>query len=358
MSFLTGEQVGHYLQQIRELGAASRITDMHVHATEVIRGRKQYVGDPADLLSEPGSPDYQIPRITPLRLIVPDAASRMPAETRNRLSEGMFERSYRHTGNRVMHDQMDLCGVRHALMLPVATAASSIEEQMAILMAMQNASGRILIGYSVPAEVPTASVEAHLRKAVSRFPIVAVKLHPNLSAINLGTDPGKARVEAILESCGKLQLPVIVHGGCSPILGDSPQATFSTIDELSRIDWSVTGSDVIIAHFGVYGCHGHGSQSASFATVNRLLDRYPNLYLDTSGVGPEVMLAALESTDLERLVFGSDALYIPMWQVLVSIVHALRELRVPNGDDMLERIAVQNAAKILDRQAVKRDGES
>ena len=346
-SYLPRAQVARHLDLIRELATSVQLTDMHVHATEVIRARQRYIGDAADLLSETNAPAYTPAVFGPLRLSVPDAVSRMDPQARNRLSEMMFERTFQHTGVRVIHDQMDLCGISRALLLPVASVAAPINEQMTVLSAMQKASKRLLIGYSIPSEVPADRIREHLRSAASRYMISAVKLHPNLTGIDLDTENGINRVEATLEASGELKLPVIVHGGCSPILGDSPSARYSSVDALARIDWSITDSAVVIAHFGVYGCGGQDAHHLDLKPVNRLLEKHSNVYLDTSGVGPNIIEAVMPQADVDRLVFGSDALYLPMWQVLAAICHSIGDQGHSRLCDALTRMAGRNAETIL-----------
>lgn len=346
MSFLSADRVSHYLDALRELGAAVPLADLHVHATEVIRGRHAYTGDPADLMSAAAAGEYSPPEAGPLRLNSV-STEHMPEAARNRLSELMFERAFRHTGARVLADQMEVCGVSRLLLLPVATPTAPIETQMPLLAAMQSADSRLSIGYCVPPQIAAPDVGRHLRGVAAEYRLAAVKLHPNLSGIDPASKAGAEAIAALLDACNSLDLPIVVHGGCSPILGDSPAAVYSTTAMLSRIDWSISRSPVVVAHFGVYGCAGRHAGHGDFGAVNRLLETHSNLYLDTSGVSIDLISAAIGKTDRARLVFGSDALYVPMWQALVSLCHALHESGCGNYLDEVARIACRNAAHVL-----------
>ena len=55
---------------------------------------------------------------------------------------------------------------------------------------------------------------------IAGYDVKAVKLHPNISRIDPATSHGMERVESILGACSRARLPLIVHGGRSPILGD------------------------------------------------------------------------------------------------------------------------------------------
>ena len=59
------------------------------------------------------------------------------------------------------------------------------------------------------------------------------------------------------------------------------------------------------------------------AALSALLARHDNLVTDTSGLDYPVLVAMLRRLDPARVVFGSDALYTPMWKSLVMVLRAL-----------------------------------
>jgi predicted TIM-barrel fold metal-dependent hydrolase len=204
-----------------------------------------------------------------------------------------------------------------------------------------------MIGYSIPPEVPAEDFGVHLNEIRAQYLIAAVKVHPNLSNIDLSRGEGVARLEAILTACGSLRLPVVVHGGCSPILGHVPAAEFSALDNLSDVNWSATGHSVVIAHFGIYGCNATKPIVGAIDSLNRLLEKYPNLMVDTAGVSPQIMRSALPLVDRNRVVFGSDALYHSMWQSLVVLADVLAENREGNVIDAISQIAGTNSDRLF-----------
>ena len=89
---------------------------------------------------------------------------------------------------------------------------------------------------NLPRTFPDCQLVEHLRMAVRKHRIRVVKIHPNFSRIDISTDPGKRRVNSILRACEAVQLPVVFHGGSSPILGDIPASRFSIIENLAETD--------------------------------------------------------------------------------------------------------------------------
>jgi predicted TIM-barrel fold metal-dependent hydrolase len=210
------------------------------------------------------------------------------------------------------------------------------------LLELSGGDRRLPLGYSVPNTVPKDAVPDDLRAAALRYGPRAVKLHPNISGIDLQTIEGVDRVESILAACSAARMPLIVHGGRSPILDDEHARNFASLENLERVDWSRSREGVVIAHFGVFGCAGEEVSTIGLPTLKRILKRHDNVFVDTSGVTFDVLLEMLRGIDHGRIVFGSDALYFPMWKSLATLIHALSEIAVP-VEESLARIAGHNA---------------
>ena len=323
MIVLSKEQVAAELARARTLAGAGGIVDVHVHATEVIEGAGGYDYDAVAGVYTHGGRAFASPALTALRLHdEPGVVDGVPDATKNRLSAAMFRQAYTATGPAVLRAHMELAGVRAALLLPVARPTHAVGDQMDVLRKCRDAGVGLHLAYCVPAGVAVDDVPAALEAAVADFGICAVKLHPNLSDIDLGTRAGRARAEAILRASARLELPVIVHGGRSPILGDAPAAEHALLAKLDTIDWTASGARVVIAHLGVYGCRA-GELAEHGARLSAMLARHERLMTDTSGLDHGVLAALLGRIDLDRVLFGSDALYTPMWKSVVTLLRAL-----------------------------------
>ncbi|MDJ0793302.1 MAG: amidohydrolase family protein [Woeseiaceae bacterium] len=342
---LSIDEVQRYLSDARRICSGLDIFDIHMHATEVIRDQIEY-GPLADgLRSSTNSPEYRSPGLANVRLS--SAARQTNPELQLKMSELAFSRSYKHTGPRVMSDQIDLAGVDKAVLLPVAGGNRSIVRQMEIIDECCAEDQRFIAGFSISNGVPSDGIYEVLAQASRVHRIRVLKIHPNLTGIDLSSAQGIARVEAMLRACDRLGLPALLHGGCSPILGDSVASEFSTMKKLQRVDWSLTAFPVVIAHFGVYGCDGNpGSTSLQDVEILReMLDQHEHLYTDTSGVSYDAIEKMLGLVSPERVVFGSDALYVPVFRQLALVMHAFSSQNAPA--DSVRAVLCENASRVL-----------
>jgi predicted TIM-barrel fold metal-dependent hydrolase len=342
---LSAEQVVQYLDKIRDICGTRSIVDVHVHATEVIRGRTEYACLTNGIYSESDSQPYHAPKVSNVRLT--SIALGDNVERQNKLSELAFTRAYRHTGPTVLGHQLDLAGVDKAALLPVSSSHSQLGQQMEVIRNCCSSDSRFIAGYCIPHDVPIDKIGDELRKALDEYDIRIVKVHPNISDIDLTSAAGRDRLQAIIQACGSCSLPALLHGGCSPILGDVPARKFSTIENLDRIDWSRTSSPVIIAHFGLYGCSGNDELASkeSLKQLIAMLNRHPNLFTDTSGVSYDIIKQMLSALGPDKVVFGSDALYVPVYRQLALVAHAMHELGMELAE--IRRIACDNPGRIF-----------
>lgn len=346
--FLEAAATERYLAISREVGQGCVLVDCHVHPTEIIRNRLRYRAvEPEPLLYSSTEACYCAPSPGRLRIGAGEAtAQRAAPALKNRMSEMLFTRNFRHIGARVLEDQMALAGIGRLCMLPVPSPAASLPEQMALLDGLHRANANLLPGCGLPAAIDGPGVPAFLREMVQRHDVRALKIHPNLSGIDVGTTAGRAYLEEALVACGALGLPAIVHGGVSPILGEAGPAGFARLDNLAQVDWGIGRGPVVLAHFGLYGCGATDITEADVRLVRGLLDRHDNLFTDTSGVGFPVVEKMMRNLPLGKIVFGSDALYLPVWEAMAYVACAAERMGASPAAT-IERIASSNVGEHL-----------
>lgn len=205
------DEVVSYLKLARDSCGSDPIIDIHVHATEVIRDTISYQSyfDGLCFASNPHS--YKSPEINAVR--VSYGTSIKPSSFNNKLSELAFTKAYQYSGPRVLMDQMDMAGVDVAALLPVAGGSRDICKQMEVIRYCCEHSNRFLAGYSLSDKIPLEDIGSELEQAVSDFGIRLVKIHPNLSGIDLASAEGVLRIETILRACNALRVPALIHGG-------------------------------------------------------------------------------------------------------------------------------------------------
>jgi predicted TIM-barrel fold metal-dependent hydrolase len=345
--YIDESEVLGWLRTAAEVASDFPLVDLHVHAGEVVFGALPHAPTP-----DPGRwsvPGSSFAPARPARIRI-DGADPEPhgSALRNRLSRALFTRAYEHVGHSVLRAEMAIAHMSGALLLPVAgdTNPETVDTQMDLLARCAKGQPGLWTAYSVPRTVPTDAIASHLRQVVRLHAPRAIKLHPNLSGIDLRTAAGIEHVERLLEACRELGLPLVVHGGRSPILGDVPAARFATIENLSLVDWRRSRVPVVIAHFAAYGCASSERVERVRPALARLLAAHDLLYTDCSGLSLPALLDVLPGLDPQRIVFGSDALYTPMWAALATFLHGAHACG-RSAHETLRQTAHANPRRIL-----------
>jgi predicted TIM-barrel fold metal-dependent hydrolase len=196
-----------------------------------------------------------------------------------------------------------------------------------------------------PIGLQTDKLLEFFRTALENYKICAIKIHPNLAGIDPLAQNGHDQIEATLEAAGALGLPVIIHGGRTSTLKPSDSAEYGLLSRLQTIDWSISTTQVIIAHAGCYELTKEETDSA-LCKLEALLEKYPNLMADTSNLKPDCLRLVLKKISRDRLLFGSDALYIPIWEAWIRFLCALQEVSLSPDQDLI-RIASLNPMDCL-----------
>lgn len=338
------------LARLRAAVGGATLVDAHVHPFDVVFGTLRYrrmAGSPGVWSAEGGGP-YAPPSVGAVRLRGPLG----PATGRPAFFMLLVRRLFRHTGPRVLGEQLTLAGVDHALLLPVAPAAGSNEAELDLLHDMFGGDPRFTLATSVPNGVPDTGVAAFVARSVERYAAGAVKLHPALTAVDLGAPAGRARAEAMLDACRRSRVPLVVHGGRSYAILDPRIGSFACIENLAAIPWREASVPVCIAHAGCYGLDLDEMERTALPALEAMLAANDNLFADVSALEHDALALVLRRVDAERLLFGSDALYEPPWFAMVKLASALRR----NGMDVgtsIARIAGANPMRFLHERRMR-----
>jgi len=337
------------IDALKELKGSNTFYDVHVHPYEVMFDSCKYSPSAASRgVYSSCATEYRPPELGDLNLGAPDFGKGKEVDKKFRAMASLLgaRRSYSHTGPMVFGDQMNLCGIDKALMLPVMGKDEVGGGQLKAISEMFGGDERFLFGYCVPNDIQNDQVEKDVRHVVAEYDVRVLKIHPSVTGIDLGRREGIDRVEAILDAAGKCGLKTIIHGGMSPDCTNDQALSYGTINNLKRIDWSITPEAVVIAHGG---CYGHSPDDACGNIIPgmvKLFQRHDNLFIDTSGVGFDVLCHLLKCFDLERILFGSDALYEKQWVAIVRLWQALQR-SVKMHEDALFGIVSTNPGKFF-----------
>ncbi len=347
---LSQRDIENYLERIRQIRGAHELIDIHVHPFEVIFNALKYRQHPqCEGVYSSAEADYRPPHVS-----VQEQSSSFSDRCVPVLNEEMKARClllamrqrYLHTGPRVIADQMNLSGIDKVLLLPVMAESAATEEQMEIMAGMFGRDPRFSYGYSIPNTVGNAQICTAVSAAVRKFAVKALKVHPAVTGLNLGTTEGCERIECMLEACREHGLSVIIHGGRSPAAANAGYREFGTLEKLQRIDWSRSGYPVVIAHAGLYGYETEEFLPEITDRLTNIMDKHDNVFADISGIELPTLCSLLKLTDTARLVFGSDCLYYPQWKILIGLYHALCKVFTA-PDEQFVRIASTNPLKII-----------
>lgn len=348
---LEQREIEKYLETVKYIKQSYELYDTHVHPLEVVFDRIRYRVNPAcrDLYSVDGL-EFRPPGISPLKMNVEQCEKVLPGIwSRSNILSMIMTSLYSHTGPAVFNAHMGLSGIDRILLLPVAPSSGPGDTQLPLMAKMFGQNKKFLYGCSVPNCVPNQKVKGFVKDMVNRYHVKAVKLHPNITEIDLSSSAGKERVEGILTACGDFGLPLIVHGGSNAVLPNPKAAVYGAIQNLKDIDWGISRAAVVIAHAGAYCQAMSDTEREILPALKRMLKRYGNIMVDLSGLGIDIVMTVIRSIGTERIVFGSDALYEQQWASLVRLLLALEK----TGNDVEEglvQIACRNVETYLFRR--------
>jgi predicted TIM-barrel fold metal-dependent hydrolase len=224
---------------------------------------------------------------------------------------------------------MDLAGIDKVLLLPIAQETGTLadfERRMDWVKSCYGGQCRFSIAGSVPGFMAAGELKDYAKASKARYGITAMKCHPVVSGIDLSSDSGREWFQELIEACHHSALPLIVHGGRNNPYWGGSRSDFGALEHLKRIDFSRSNKPVVIAHAGLHRCRQQDVTDEGLTQIHALLDTHPNLFLDISNLTMETLKKILGRMPIQKLLFGSDALYSSQWMSVVLTLHTLREL--------------------------------
>ena len=159
----------------------------------------------------------------------------------------------------------------------------------------------IPLGTVMPGEPDARAI---VREALGPLGLRGIKLHCHVQSI-AADDP---RLDDVYEVCADVGRPVVIHAGRQPAFAayKVDVRTICNVDRVERVLQRHPKLKLVVPHLGVDEYEGYES----------LLDRYENLWLDTTGVIGSAMgllqpPASLFPGKATRLLYGTDFPNIP-----------------------------------------------
>lgn len=343
---LEPKEIKKYLDIINDLRRKIFIYDMHTHPFEVLSNDMDYIRCKNDLeiYSKKGK------KFIPPKILkcIPECKNNntlaLDTELLRYISRMLMKKQYCHTGPGVFKAHMDLCGIDKSLLLPVAPSMDDMEDQMRCMARMFGSDNRFALGTSVPNTTSNDDIDSFLNQMITRYHIKAVKLHPNITEIDVGSNSGRTRVESILWACEKYDIPLIVHGGGSWQLKNQKASVCASINNLKCINWSRYCTKVVIAHAGFHSSSLHQIETDILPALVKMLKSNDNVFVDVSDLKVDELILVFRNIETSKIVFGSDALYNHQWSAIVKTMHALLEAECPIEESFCQ-IASINPSK-------------
>jgi predicted TIM-barrel fold metal-dependent hydrolase len=348
------EETSGYLSVLTGLRGSCPFYDTHVHPYEVLFDRFSYEeqSDRSGVLSLPGK-CYTAPAAGRFRF--PEMADFNDEPRSQRLqdiSAMLLRKVYGSVGEQVFLDQMELGGIDKVLLLPIATEAGDCDHFDARMRWVKRCypnEDKFWIAGSVPGALGCEAIRGYAGDLQRQFGIRAIKFHPVVSGIDLGTGPRKQWLEMLLIACHELKLPLVIHGGRNNPYWGGSRGNFGALQHLKEINISLSQSPVILAHAGFHYCGVREIEMEALSVLEKMLKKHSNLYVDISGLGFEPLKRVLQSVESDRIVFGSDALYAPQWEAVTMTMHALKELGMKLEDSFVQFASI-NPQKTIFRE--------
>ena len=230
--------------------------------------------------------------INPLWEMRPDAA---------RMLSHLDPRNARYLEDpRVFLEYLDACGVARAVLINyVAPEVIGYTEKANDFVSRYVAADpdRLIAVGGIRPDHPSPASE--IRHLVHELGIRAIKLHPphQLFAPNAYVDGSRPRLREIYEACERERVPIIVHTGTSVF----PRARNRFSDPILVEDVALDFPELTIVL-------AHGGRPLWMETAVFLARRFPNVWLEISGVPPAQALEYFPKLPrlADKVLFGTD----------------------------------------------------
>jgi len=346
---LSKMEIIRYLSIARSIKGKHNFYDMHVHPFEVVFKKGTYQKDQTSLgLYSTNSSAFSTPKISEVIVGRKDDQEIISAMIQRPVIYRMkFSSLYAHSGPKVFNAQKNLSTIDKMLLLPVAQVEGNVDSQMEDMKKMYATDKEFFFGWSVSNDLRDEDIYKAACNAMKQYNIFAVKQNLTQSEINISIVEGRQRLEHILETCTKLNLPLILHSGKSPLAKDKEVGQYGVIEILEKFDWSAFPCPVVFAHSAAYDYSPEDIKNHVIPRLNRMMSRCKNLFIDISGVDTLGLKYILDDIPTDRILFGSDALYEPQWQRVAKLLHALERSTKKFEESFLKIMSINSENNIF-----------
>lgn len=204
-------------------------------------------------------------------------------------------------------------------------------------------------------------IKRKLEIYIRHYKIVGIKLHPNLQGFlpQPSDNPPaiKEKLEYIYSQAAENRKYLLFHAGISfftdKVSEDYVHLKRGKDNALLSHFIEEDGNSEILGKYDVpiiFAHLGHfGLSKINYQVLKLIIQRYKDIYFDTSGVSPKLLTDMGDIVGSQRIVFGSDALYNSMRHSVLFTYEGAAKMR--NGeklnDILLNILGLNYSTKIL-----------
>ena len=345
---LCAKEVQKIMNWISDIKKDYKLYDMHVHPNEIIFN--EYVYNQNKNFSEIQSIkgiSYQKPEISNVKFPPEGEKKTISTPIMNKKIALMMslKKLYGHIGPEVIAHHMNISGIDQVLLLHVSPFSAGQGIDIEEIHDLYGDDNRFLLACSLPVDIKISEIKSHLIRAKNRFNIKAIKVHPSISGMDLSNKYYVDLFEEILVTADYLKLPIVVHVGRSNLLNNPDYANYALIDNFLKIDFGLTNYAVVIAHAGLHQID-LSEQESVLRKLSMLMEKYSNINIDISTLQMNEIDKVINKTSIDRIMFGSDALYIQQWKMITMLFYLL-EQRYRDFSDKFIKICSLNPYKTI-----------
>lgn len=333
-----------YLKIVRNVHSCAETYDMHVHPFDTLRPANYMKNRSKEGLFSIGHSEYKITTIEKVRDVCTNENNDCFISDKSPLMNFFVKQIYYHTGEYVFETMFDIACLDKGVLLPIPIEKTCFDNQMNQLQMMFSKNKRFYLAGSVPNSINNDEIEKYLKKQIEKFSIVALKIHPNITGIDLAEKCNKGRLEQIIDICSRYNLPIIIHGGRS----GSIKGEASGYAELANFDGINFDAKVpiIISHGGTYDVPKSRIEDVIIPKLKKMLYQYNNLFVDISGLEGDMINQILRNIEIERILFGSDSLYVHPLVMQIRLIAELDKLKF-SVEQSFEKVMSKNTRKVF-----------
>jgi len=342
------KEIKYFFDYVDDMKRNLKFYDVHVHPFDVLYDDHIYKKIDDNGLYCSNNLEYKKQEYYPVKI------EQETDELSNGKTGKIFEKMiimkvnkiYAHAGPKVLDDVMKMSRIDNVFLLPVAGYIDTNNNRIENIKGIFGFNEKYVIGYSIENKLSNDYIEKDIRNNILLHDIKVIKIHPNITGINIGRQDGIERIEKILIAANMHKMIVVIHGGKSNINKYSNMSEYSVMKNLRKINWNLTRYPIIISHAGIYGYNKQDDCNENMALVEDLMEKNDNIYVDIAGLGIKMLKELFARLNNEKVLFGSDSFYYEQWREVLKLFYILKE-KHHNYESYFVRVMNKNPSKLL-----------